>query len=97
MILIAAFTYSHLYSVFQFWALSPKITLCFLNDSITVSLMRAVKMKYVLCFHFQVEQNLKENPSLGLWLCLWSAGPDKKTVNIFVAESDTLTHLMATG
>lgn len=52
-----------MHSVLQFWGLSPKITLCFLNDSITVSLMRAIKMKYILRFLFQVEQKLKENSS----------------------------------
>ncbi len=60
-ILLASLTYPHLSSVLQFWAHSPKITLCFLNDSITVSLMRAIKMKNVLYFHFQVKQKLKEN------------------------------------
>lgn len=34
---------------FQSWWLSPKITWCFLNDSITVSVMRAIKKWNAFC------------------------------------------------
>lgn len=89
---------------FQSWSLSPEITRCFLNDSITVGVMRGHE-KWNTFFVLSLPSEAGTERKLwnswwvsGWWL--WFAGPNRKTTNsiwksIDGAHEYTLTHLMA--
>lgn len=76
----------------QLWSLSPKIAKCFLNDFITVSVMRAIKneMHSVLSLPSWAQSERSLNP----WECGVQVPTRKQQI---LLESDVLTYLMASG
>lgn len=57
--------------------------------------MRAIKMKYVLYFHFQVEQKPKENFEILRITAVVCGSQQENNKYYYLALSDILTHPVA--